>query len=331
MVITSTSGLTGVHGTFKLRTSDEADRVFRKLFRASSRRSRGVVPPYWNPILTKTPLHAGCLSPGLSNGKPLLVHQWDVSEYPSKLINCNCPEFFGTSGHSADLASMGKQISDRFYSPTASSDSQTAALSPTFGHAMAVRANPAMNGGAVLASDLDINMRYTSPVLASNGVAHSVANANYNTPINVSQGAILTEARGIFISDIKYSVTQSDILNLVSAAGPVEKCELHKDPKSGSPRGSATVTFTNRDSPNVALRMFNGKELAGRKMKIRLDKEMTIVKPGPNNAYPQQPLVVNGSTPYQVSGHRFTRAHPSASELKVSVAESQKVVKAWRF
>lgn len=135
------------------------------------------------------------------------------------------------------------------------------------------------------------------------------------THVNVSQGAIKTEVRGIFVSNVDYKATSKDLQRYFGRAGEIVKCQLQKDPATGKSKGNATVQYAVAKDAQNAVRMFNGEKCMSMRLKVRLDKEpVAIGMPsagssssrtngnGSNGRTVQQsrnnaePIIVNGST-----------------------------------
>lgn len=133
------------------------------------------------------------------------------------------------------------------------------------------------------------------------------------THVNVSQGAIKTEVRGIFVSNVDYKATSKDLQRYFGRAGEIVKCQLQKDPATGKSKGNATVQYAVAKDAQNAVRMFNSEQYMGMRLKVRLDKEPVAigmpsagssrsngsasngrtVQQSRNNA---EPIIVNGST-----------------------------------
>ena len=116
-------------------------------------------------------------------------------------------------------------------------------------------------------------------------------------PVNVSKGAVLTEARGIFISGLDYKVKTKDLEYVIRkrAGRPVE-IKLQKD-KNGRCKGSATAKFATTQEADHAVAQLNGRHFEavchdGKPLSVRYDTEKTVV------GQIQSPAIVNGSTTY---------------------------------
>ncbi|KAF2000248.1 hypothetical protein P154DRAFT_620353 [Amniculicola lignicola CBS 123094] len=106
--------------------------------------------------------------------------------------------------------------------------------------------------------------------------------------VNISDGSVCTEARGIFLQGLHYSVTTSDLYTLVSTVVRPIHWKVNKDSK-GSSTGTGTARFNNRAEADYAVHYLNQKEHKGRTITVRLDTDTTIVGQ-------QGPVIVNGST-----------------------------------
>jgi hypothetical protein len=107
-------------------------------------------------------------------------------------------------------------------------------------------------------------------------------------PVNIRDGAVLTEARGIFIQNLSYKVGSDELKNLLCTVGRPVDCKVHRD-RSGVSKGVATAKFASTHEAQVAVTHLNRKPHRGMTLKVRLDQDTTVVgQVGP-------PLVVNGS------------------------------------
>ena len=139
------------------------------------------------------------------------------------------------------------------------------------------------------------------------------------TPVNVTRGAVTTSCRGVFISNLNHSTTSDRLKSFLTAAGPVDRCEI-KQTREGLSKGTATAMFRTSQAAKKAVDMFNGKRFMGFRITVKMDKEAAHAQvPKPKRASPpvtapapsaqpaepeketkdtedtQQPLVVNGS------------------------------------
>jgi len=120
-------------------------------------------------------------------------------------------------------------------------------------------------------------------------------------PVNVRHGAVLTEARGVFIQNLSYQATSADVENLMRNVGRIVRCEVNTDTSTGRSKGSAAVKFTRAEDVTKAIDMFNGTLFRGRILAVRLDRNqevnsdaevLTGTSSGRNE---QEPIIVDGS------------------------------------
>jgi hypothetical protein len=110
-------------------------------------------------------------------------------------------------------------------------------------------------------------------------------------PVNVSKGATKTEARGVFVQNLSFKATDSQLAHYFGKAGTVAKQNFPKDPTKGFLKGFGTVTYSSLEDAQRAVALFNGKDFMGRKLAVRFDTEQTALNPPTE----PQPLVVDGS------------------------------------
>jgi RNA recognition motif-containing protein len=97
------------------------------------------------------------------------------------------------------------------------------------------------------------------------------------THVNVGQGAIKTEVRGVFVSNIDYKAGTRDLQRFFSRAGEIVHCQLQKDPATGKSKGNATVQYAAANDAKNAVRLFHNEKYMGMRLKVRLDKEPVAV------------------------------------------------------
>lgn len=132
------------------------------------------------------------------------------------------------------------------------------------------------------------------------------------TYVNVGRGAIKTEIRGIFVSNIDYKANSKDILQFFRRAGEIVRCQLQKDPVSGKSKGNATVQYAAANDAKKAVEMFNNEKYMSMRLKVRLDKEPVAVgapsasssrtngsarsaRPSQTSRNNTEPIIANGS------------------------------------
>lgn len=145
---------------------------------------------------------------------------------------------------------------------------------------------------------------YRSPGSMPNHALHAGGYAQSPTyissgtglPVNVSQGAVRQEHRGVFIRGLRYSATDRDLGFFIAPIANYLHVEVNRD-KTGKSRGTATALFASYEAANRVVAFCDGREFMGRTLEARLDKETTTVDPS-------RPPVVNGSTALAVCSSR---------------------------
>jgi hypothetical protein len=113
--------------------------------------------------------------------------------------------------------------------------------------------------------------------------------SNSGMPVNIRDGAMLTEACGIFIQNLSYKVELDELKNLLCTVGQPIDCKVHKH-RSGVSKGIATGKFASTHEAQLAVAHLNFKLHIGRTLKVHLDHDTTVIgQVGP-------PLIVNGSS-----------------------------------
>ncbi|EON63268.1 hypothetical protein W97_02495 [Coniosporium apollinis CBS 100218] len=127
----------------------------------------------------------------------------------------------------------------------------------------------------------------TAPYVATPHPIYTTA-AN-GTPVNVSNGAVRTEARSIFLSNLSYAAGPTEVENLLRRAGNPIRVDVPKDARTGRFRGSGTASFATREEASNAINLLNNVKHMGTRIHVRWARETTTVATPPN------PLVVDGS------------------------------------
>ena len=70
----------------------------------------------------------------------------------------------------------------------------------------------------------------------------------------------------LFIGNLPYAITESDISQLCSEFGEVVSAKLVRDPFSGQPKGFAFVEMLNRSMGHKVMEGLNGKEYKHREL-----------------------------------------------------------------
>jgi hypothetical protein len=108
-------------------------------------------------------------------------------------------------------------------------------------------------------------------------------------PVNIQGGAVLTEARGIFIRNLSYKCTPGDLNGLLlQTVGYPIHIQFLRDGRTGVFRGAATAKFASKELAQHAANTLNGREHMGMTLHVRMDTDTTVVGLA-------EPMVVNGS------------------------------------
>jgi RNA recognition motif-containing protein len=106
--------------------------------------------------------------------------------------------------------------------------------------------------------------------------------------VNLSQGAVITETRGIFLQGLKYSVGNNELKLLLSERGlRPEQASVHRDSR-GASKGVATARFSTKAEAELAVSRLNGRTHAGKTLTVRMDTNSTVIGS-------LEPFVVDGT------------------------------------
>jgi RNA recognition motif-containing protein len=82
--------------------------------------------------------------------------------------------------------------------------------------------------------------------------------STHGMPVNVRHGAVLTEARGIFIQNLSYKCTLSDLYSLLLTVGQPVDHKLIRDRRTGVFKGAATAAFASKEAAQHAAQCSHG-------------------------------------------------------------------------
>jgi cold-inducible RNA-binding protein len=74
----------------------------------------------------------------------------------------------------------------------------------------------------------------------------------------------------MYVGNLAYGVTESDLRAALEAFGAVESVNLVKDKVTGEPIGFALVEMADRANARAAIAGLNGKKLRGRELAVNL-------------------------------------------------------------
>lgn len=74
----------------------------------------------------------------------------------------------------------------------------------------------------------------------------------------------------LYVGNLSYDTTEDGLRTLFTQAGAVVSADLIKDRDTGRSKGFAFVTMSNQEEAENAIKLFNGKMLDGRALKVNL-------------------------------------------------------------
>ena len=72
----------------------------------------------------------------------------------------------------------------------------------------------------------------------------------------------------LFVGNMSWSMTEADLHNEFAPFGNIEECRLITDRETGRSRGFGFVTYAEKEQAESAIEAMNGKEIAGRNLKV---------------------------------------------------------------
>ncbi len=113
----------------------------------------------------------------------------------------------------------------------------------------------------------------------------------------------------MFVGNLNYQTTREELTTLLSAAGSIVDIRLPTDRETGRPRGFAFVEFSNETEAAAAIRLFNERELGGRKLVLNPADDRPRGQ-GPRPPRPFDAGSGSGSAPPWGGGARPSRQKP---------------------
>ena len=89
----------------------------------------------------------------------------------------------------------------------------------------------------------------------------------------------------LYVGNLAYSVTESDLRDAFAAFGTVSKVSLISDKFTGQSKGFAFVEMPDKSDAEPAMSALNNKSLGGRPMKVNEAKPREDRPPQRNNRY----------------------------------------------
>jgi len=87
-------------------------------------------------------------------------------------------------------------------------------------------------------------------------------------------------AKRLFVGNVAWSVTESELRDLFAEAGQVDEVKVMLDRESGRPRGFAFVEMGSDGDAAQAIQMLNGRELGGRALAVKEAQERAAASGG---------------------------------------------------
>jgi RNA recognition motif-containing protein len=75
-------------------------------------------------------------------------------------------------------------------------------------------------------------------------------------------------SKRLYVGNLSYDTTESDLRDLFAQSGTVVDLKVMMDRETGRARGFAFVEMSSEDESRNAISQFNGRELAGRTLKV---------------------------------------------------------------
>ena len=75
-------------------------------------------------------------------------------------------------------------------------------------------------------------------------------------------------AKKLYVGNLAFQTTTQDLQDLFSQAGTVESAQIIEDRDTGQSKGFAFVEMSTEEEAASAIDQFNGKEVAGRMLKV---------------------------------------------------------------
>ena len=72
----------------------------------------------------------------------------------------------------------------------------------------------------------------------------------------------------LFVGNLSFNVTQTQLQDLFGAHGTVQEVDIIKDKFSGRPRGFAFVTMETKEGADAAIKALQGKDIDGRALTV---------------------------------------------------------------
>jgi RNA recognition motif-containing protein len=81
---------------------------------------------------------------------------------------------------------------------------------------------------------------------------------------------ILNMETKLYVGNLSYETSESDLRSLFTQSGTVNEVVLIKDRDTGSSKGFGFVTMNSQEEANKAIQQFNGHSLGSRELKVNI-------------------------------------------------------------
>jgi RNA recognition motif-containing protein len=84
----------------------------------------------------------------------------------------------------------------------------------------------------------------------------------------LKRGKVISMSKKLYVGNLAFQTTSADLQQLFAQAGTVESASVIEDRDTGRSKGFAFVEMSTDEEAASAIDQFNGKELAGRMLKV---------------------------------------------------------------
>jgi RNA recognition motif-containing protein len=74
----------------------------------------------------------------------------------------------------------------------------------------------------------------------------------------------------LYVGNLSYDTTEDDLRQKFAQAGTVVSIDVIKDRDTGRPKGFAFITMSNQEEAENAIKMYNGKMVDNRELKVNI-------------------------------------------------------------
>jgi hypothetical protein len=212
------------------------------------------------------------------NGFAVLIHIWDTTLSPPRMIECNCPKFYGTPGHSEEHVRNGSIM------PYAPAPTVMAAPVATFSYAPVYSSVP-MGYMHVSAATMSYNTVNSASLVPSAPYVYQANNTTYSygvngMPVDMSGGLVPTVARKVHFTNLDYTLHENDLRRVIQEHAHPIFVDIQRR-INGASQGWATAEFASENDALLVVARLNNQRLGNRSMKVKLDANRNVVQPAP--------------------------------------------------